>query len=104
MKCVSLRAKRAHKQSKVNNPTRATHEPFANASAAPHEIHTYEQLRQQIHGDLRLQHPEWIQPDGESPMCDSYEARLMDLLDHLARQEPTHPILNSHRLLEQGAH
>jgi len=37
-------------------------------------------LRQQIHDDLRTQHPEWILPNGESPMCDAYEARLMDLL------------------------
>jgi hypothetical protein len=37
-------------------------------------------LRQQIHDDLRRQHPEWILPNGESPMCDAYEERLMDLL------------------------
>jgi len=37
-------------------------------------------LRQQIHHDLRQQHPEWVLPNGESPMCDVYEARLMDLL------------------------
>jgi len=37
-------------------------------------------LGQQIHDDLRTQHPEWILPNGESPMCDAYEARLMDLL------------------------
>ena len=37
-------------------------------------------LRQQIHRDLRIQHPEWVLPNGESPMCDAYEARLMDLL------------------------
>lgn len=37
-------------------------------------------LRQQIHDDLRRQHPEWVQSDGKSPMCDAYEARLMDLL------------------------
>ena len=37
-------------------------------------------LRQQIHDDLRRQHPEWVLPNGESPMCDAYEARLMDLL------------------------
>jgi hypothetical protein len=43
-------------------------------------VHTYSELRQQIHHDLRIQHPEWIQPDGESLMCDSYEARLMELL------------------------
>ena len=44
------------------------------------QAHTYAELRQQIHHDLRIQHPEWIQPNGQSPMCDSYEARLMELL------------------------
>ena len=39
-----------------------------------------EDLRQQIHDDLRTQHPEWVQSNGESPMCASYEARLMKLL------------------------
>ncbi len=34
----------------------------------------------QIHDDLRIQHPEWIESNGEAPMCDFYEARLMDLL------------------------
>ena len=48
--------------------------------AEPHQVHTYTELWQQIHYDLRIQHPEWIQPNGESPMCDSYEARLMELL------------------------
>ena len=46
-----------------------------------HEIHTYSALLRQIHNDLRIQHPEWIQQNGKSPMCDSYEARLRDLLD-----------------------
>ncbi|MGH7981633.1 MAG: hypothetical protein ACREFF_00640 [Candidatus Udaeobacter sp.] len=44
------------------------------------QVHTYAHLRKQIHLDLRIQHPEWVQADGESPMCDSYEARLMELL------------------------
>jgi hypothetical protein len=43
-------------------------------------IQSYTELRQQIHDDLRIQHPEWVEPNGESPMCDFYEARLMDLL------------------------
>ena len=47
------------------------------------QIHTYTELRQQIHDDLRIQHPEWIQPNGESPICDSYESRLTELLDTL---------------------
>ena len=40
----------------------------------------YTELRQQIHDDLRIQHPEWVEPNGESPVCDFYEARLMELL------------------------
>ena len=53
-----------------------------------HQLNTYADLRKQIHNDLRIQHPEWIQPNGESPMCDSYEARLMETLDVLKRQRP----------------
>jgi hypothetical protein len=58
--------------------------PHLNLSPKPfamsHQIHTYAELRQQIHDDLRIQHPEWVQPNGESPICDSYEERLMELL------------------------
>jgi len=52
-----------------------------------HQIHTYGELRQKIHDDLRLQHPEWVQPNGESPICDSYDARLMELIDALTRTD-----------------
>ena len=45
-----------------------------------HEIHTYTELRQQIHDDLRIQHPEWVESSGKSPMCDFYEARPMELV------------------------
>jgi hypothetical protein len=38
------------------------------------------ELRQQIHDDLRIQHPEWVETNGESRTCDSYEARLMEQL------------------------
>jgi hypothetical protein len=48
--------------------------------AMSHEMHTYTELRQQIHHDLRIQHPEWIESTGEAPRCDFYEARLMELL------------------------
>ena len=37
-------------------------------------------LVQQIHDDLRAQHPDWVQPSGDCPICDSYEARLTELL------------------------
>ncbi len=53
------------------------------------QMHTYTELRQQIHDDLRIQHPEWIQPNGESPICDSYESRLTELLDTLTRRGST---------------
>jgi hypothetical protein len=55
----------------------ARDQPIANADE---KIHTYTELRQQIHDDLRIQHPEWVEPNGRSPMCDFYEARLMELL------------------------
>jgi hypothetical protein len=45
-----------------------------------HPTHTVAELQQQIHDDLRRQHPEWVEPSGESPMCDFYEARLSQLL------------------------
>ena len=45
-----------------------------------HKIDAYADLLRQIRNDLRLQHPEWIEPNGQSPICDSYEARLIELL------------------------
>ena len=52
-----------------------------------HQVQSYSALLRQIHNDLRVQHPEWVQPNGESPMCDSYEARLVELLDALRSPE-----------------
>ena len=51
------------------------------------QVHTYADLRKQMHDDLRIQHPEWIQPNGESPMCDSYEARLLEVLRGLTQSD-----------------
>ena len=50
-----------------------------------HQIHTYTELQQQIHDDLRIQHPEWVKSNGECPMCDSYESRLTEMLGALTR-------------------
>ena len=52
------------------------------------EVATYADLRKQIHDDLRIQHPEWVQPNGESPTCDSYEARLVELLERFTQRQP----------------
>jgi len=92
MKFVSPRTKCARRQGKVEEQFRAADESFAKTTAAPGQIHTYAELRQQIHDDLRVQHPEWVQPDGKSPVCDSYEARLKELLDPLIRKRANESI------------
>jgi len=46
----------------------------------PDEIPSYTQLQQQIHDALRVQHPEWVEPNGDCPTCESYESRLAELL------------------------
>ena len=66
------------------------------------QIHTYIGLRQQIHHDLRIQHPDWVNSDGSSPICDSYDTRLMELLDNLTRMGSHESIAAPHRALEQG--
>jgi hypothetical protein len=83
----------------VPMPVRVSHRALRPSRPAPHfnvltspilmshQIHTYTELQQQIHDDLRIQHPEWIKPNGESPACDSYEARLTKMLDTLTRRE-----------------
>jgi hypothetical protein len=56
----------------------------------------YTGRRQQIHGDLRIQHPEWVERNGESSM------RLMEELDTLTRRGSNESIAAPHRALEQG--
>jgi hypothetical protein len=102
MKFVSLRRKRAHQPGKLDKPPRVAVESFSKPMAMSHEIHTYAELRQQIHDDLRTQHPEWVQPNGECPMCDSYEARLMEELDTFTRTGSDETVADIHRALEHG--
>jgi hypothetical protein len=52
-----------------------------NAIAIARKFETYADLLRQIRNDLRRQHPEWIQANGQCPMCDRYESRLLKLLD-----------------------
>ena len=44
------------------------------------QIRSYAELRKEIREALRRQHPEWIDANGKSPLCDSYEAGLGELL------------------------
>jgi len=56
----------------------------------------YTGRRQQIHGDLRIQHPEWVEPNGESSM------RLMEELDTFTRRGSNGSIAAPQRAIEQG--
>jgi hypothetical protein len=67
-----------------------------------YQIHTYTELQQQIHDDLRIQHPEWIESNGESPRCDSYDACLTEMLDTLTRRGSNGSIVPPLRALEQA--
>jgi hypothetical protein len=44
------------------------------------KIRTYADLQKQLHRDLLAQHPEWIEPNGNCPTCDSYDRRLAELI------------------------
>src|SRR5437764_1079594 len=69
------------------------------AVAMSRRIDTYTELRQQIHDDLRIQHPEWVESDGGSPRCDSYDERLMELLDPLTRRGSNQSVAAIHLAL-----
>jgi len=57
--------------------SRPTLESFTRPIDMSRHIHTYAELRQQIHNDLRIKYPEWVEPNGESSMS------LMEVLDTL---------------------
>ena len=66
-----------------------------------HPIHTYTELQQQIHDDLRIQHPDWVQSNGKSPMCDSYDGCLTEMLGTLTLRGSNGSIVpTTHRALE----
>jgi hypothetical protein len=46
----------------------------------PDKIRSYAELRELIRVSLRIQNPEWVAPNGDSPVCDSYDARFAELL------------------------
>jgi hypothetical protein len=56
----------------------------------------YTGRRQQMHGDLRTQHPEWVEPNGESSM------RLMEELDTFTRRGSSESIAAPQRAIDQG--
>jgi hypothetical protein len=42
---------------------------------------SYVQLQQRMHEPLHAQSLQWMEPDGESPICDDDERLLAELLD-----------------------
>ena len=60
------------------------------------------ELRRQIRDDLRVQHPEWIEPNGGCPKCDSYESRLAELLESFTRTGSNESVAAVHRHIEQA--
>ena len=52
------------------------------------EVSPYIQLQRQIHEALRIEHPEWVEPNGDCPTCESYESRLAELLGLSSRNDP----------------
>ena len=47
------------------------------------KIRSYTELREFIRVSLRIQNPEWVAPNGDSPVCDSYEARFAEILGRI---------------------
>ena len=102
MKLSHFKTKRFHERAAQNQRPGPMREHFTKPITEPHEIHTYAELRQQIHDDLRRQHPEWVLPNGHCPKCDAYEARLMELLESLTRRGPNEWLVPLHHALENG--
>ncbi|MFZ0915704.1 MAG: hypothetical protein WAN04_02325 [Candidatus Udaeobacter sp.] len=61
-----------------------------------HQTHNYTELRQQIHDDLRIKYPEWVEANGESSMC------LLEVLDTLTRRGSNESIATPHRAVERA--
>jgi hypothetical protein len=72
-------------------------------TADSHSFDKLTALQVQIHNDLRTQHPEWIQPNGDCPTCDSYEARLAELLEGYRRTGSDASVAAVHRALQEAA-
>ena len=62
--------------------------PYPIPRHAMHDaIRTYAELQQHMRDALREQHPEWVEPNGDSPICQSYEKRFAQLLALFAESE-----------------
>jgi hypothetical protein len=44
------------------------------------DVPAYAELQRTVHDALLVQHPEWVERDGNCPTCDDYDRRLAELL------------------------
>ena len=65
-------------------------------------IRSYAELRQLVQVSLRIQHPEWVNSDGNSPICDFYDARLAELLGLLPSREGEAELASVEKAKKQG--
>ena len=79
----------------------AARESVATQIPGSHPISDFTALQLQIHDDLRAQHPEWIEPNGECPICDFYEARLAQLLESYSQTGSDESAAAVHRALQE---
>jgi hypothetical protein len=52
-------------------------------------VRTYGELQRQLLKDLLVQHPEWIDAEGNCPTCDEYERRFAQLISIFKSQSKT---------------
>src|SRR6266513_6441754 len=90
---IELARRHAHRQHLLGAFWKTLTWPFRALKART--LVDYTGRRQQIHDDLRIQHPEWVEPNGESSMC------LLELLDALTRRGSNNSIATP-QPLEQG--
>jgi hypothetical protein len=71
--------------------------PKAFLITMPDKIRSYAELRELIRASLRTQNPDWVEPNGDSPICDSYEARFAELLGlTCSPEDDAHPNLQEY--------
>ncbi len=68
-----------------------------------HSVDDLTALQMQIHDDLRTQHPEWVQANGDCPTCEFYEARLAELLEAYVRGSSDESAAAVHRGIQDAA-
>ena len=78
-------------------------ESVATHVAGPCSDDTLTALQPKIHNDLREQHSEWVESNGDCPTCDFYEARLAQLLEVYAQTGSDESAAAVHRALQEAA-